>query len=327
MKRRVGAVVAGVVMVGAMTGAPVVRRTFAGGGAEAGLGGERGAEARAGQVRELGGGAGIALAREWVEMRGIETPPTAVLATSAPRITFVEILTAQNTGKQAIASLAVSDNPFEGSDAFSLGKRIQGDAGSGAWLQDVLFYFFFSPSKATLAEGKSQFERAKAKADAAAAGLPENERTARVPDAQVSVQHIVAPTLNNLFVEMLSSDIVFARRNNRERVTARYQDFYLPPMEQIERDGVTWIIFEAQGQRTLDLATVKRYGLPDAMQGARAFYFWAVGAQTPFPFVKDPQRGPAPITHVAYAALSMTGEARSEFQHVLRGVTVARDRK
>ena len=61
----------------------------------------------------------------------------------------------------------------------------------------------------------------------------------------------------------------------------------------MEASGLTFYVFEAQGRMWLDLATVDHCNLPDEMQGAQADFFWAVGASSPFPFIRDPQRKPA----------------------------------
>jgi len=44
---------------------------------------------------------------------------------------------------------------------------------------------------------------------------------------------------------------------------------YLPPMEKVEANGLTFYVFEAQGRSHLDLATVDHFNLPDEMQARR----------------------------------------------------------
>jgi len=73
----------------------------------------------------------------------------------------------------------------------------------------------------------------------------------------------------------------------------------------VEASGLTFYVFEAQGRMWLDLATVDHFNLPDEMQGAKADFFWAVGAPSPFPFIRDPQRKNVPLIQVVYTGMEL----------------------
>ena len=70
----------------------------------------------------------------------------------------------------------------------------------------------------------------------------------------------------------------------------------------------------------LDLATVDHFNLPDEMQGSQADFFWAVGAPSPFPFFRDPQRKNVPLIQVAYAGIGLGPNKRDIFMKLLRQV-------
>jgi len=87
-----------------------------------------------------------------------------------------------------------------------------------------------------------------------------------------------------------------------------------------EANGLTFYVFEAQSRMQLDLATVNHFNLPDEMQGAQADFFWAVGAPSPFPFFRDPQRKNVPVIQVAYAGMGLGPDKRDIFMRLLRQV-------
>ncbi len=70
----------------------------------------------------------------------------------------------------------------------------------------------------------------------------------------------------------------------------------------------------------LDLATVDHFNLPDETQGAQADFFWAVGAPSPFPFFRDPQRKNVQVIEVAYAGIGLGPNKRDIFLRLLRQV-------
>jgi hypothetical protein len=91
-------------------------------------------------------------------------------------------------------------------------------------------------------------------------------------------------------------------------------------MEKVEANGLTFYVFEAQGRTQLDLATVDHFNLPDELQGAQPDFFWAVGAPSPFPFLRDPQRKNVEVIQVAYAGIGLGPNKRDIFLRLLRQV-------
>ena len=88
----------------------------------------------------------------------------------------------------------------------------------------------------------------------------------------------------------------------------------------VEASGLTFYVFEAQGRRELDLATVDHFNLPDELQGAQADFFLAIGAPSPFPFVLDRQRKNVPLIEVAYGGIGLGPDKRDIFMRLLRQV-------
>jgi hypothetical protein len=109
----------------------------------------------------------------------------------------------------------------------------------------------------------------------------------------------------------------FTRSGGIQQVAFRLADYYVPPMEIVEINGLTFYVFEAQGQSRLQQADLDRYGLPNSLCGAWTHYFRAIGAPTPFPFVSDSSRKDVQLLHVTFATLSLDGYARDEFRQVL----------
>ena len=98
------------------------------------------------------------------------------------------------------------------------------------------------------------------------------------------------------------------------------RSLYAPPMEEVEIAGRTFFIFEAQGQDTVERAQLDMYNLPEDLRGSRAHLFWAIGAESPFPFFPDPLRKNVPIIHVSFATLSATGTAQPQFREILHSL-------
>ena len=99
-------------------------------------------------------------------------------------------------------------------------------------------------------------------------------------------------------------------------------DFQLASMEQVDVSGMTFFVFEGQSQHAVDEDTVNRFKLPKEMQGAHADFFWAIGAESPFPFVRDENRKDVPLIHLAYAGLAPgpNPNKRPEFMDLLHHV-------
>ncbi len=93
-------------------------------------------------------------------------------------------------------------------------------------------------------------------------------------------------------------------------------------MEQVDTGSMTFFVFEAQelGGVTADAAT--HFNLPDALQGATADFFWAIGAPNPFPFAASasPEASSMPLVHIAFASAVVGPNKRDEFIELLRQV-------
>lgn len=269
----------------------------------------------------------IELSNQWTERRDVLPPPPAVLAASAPALRFSDYLELEHKEAPAILQFGFSDNPFEGLDAARLQTRLEIDRGA----VQHLFFFFFPPPAGCLAQARADFERARTREISSrqqelarrAARAEKGERVNTSLGSLSASSRTVcefAPTPRDLFASRISQAIRFRLSGSREIASGELSDFYLPAMQQDEIGGLTFFIFEAQDQRLLEFAEVERFGLAPEMNGARAYYFWAVGARTPFPFLRDPHRRDLQLVHVSYATLSTSGEARSQFLDLLRQV-------
>jgi hypothetical protein len=114
----------------------------------------------------------------------------------------------------------------------------------------------------------------------------------------------------DFYASQLSPTIILRGTRSQRHIDATLQAFYLPPMERVEIAGKTFFIFEAQADHALQLREIQDFGLADDQQGARAHFFWAIGATSPFPFLRDAQRKDLQIFHVVYATLALDGGAR-----------------
>jgi len=257
----------------------------------------------------------VTLSSDWVERRDVPPPPPAPLAASAPRLRFSDILILENREAPSIIEVAFSDNPYVGLDAATLTNRLQ--LGGGA-LQHF-FYFFFPPPRACLARLNSQFEAAKKKADEdSERRYKDSKRSRSSSPVTVSGRCDFGPEMREFFAEQISSGMTFRRSGSAERVDADIQRFYFAPTEQHEIGDMTFFVFEAQSDRMVTRDDIEKYGFADELNGARVYYFWAIGARTPFPFIRDPQRKDLQLVHVVYSTLSTSGDARARFFALLR---------
>ena len=254
----------------------------------------------------------IDLPDDWAAREPVRLPPPPSLAASAPQVSFSEIVVVENAGTHSLLQVAVSNNPFMGRDAESLDAQMHAFAGSGNSLVDYLFYFFFPPPRDCLDGGAEAYQKAQPKSHA-------DEQTAPSPDLGIPLYCRYSPTLSDFYSNQVSAGAVY-RPTEAGRVDGMFRPFYLAPMEEVESGGLTFYVFEAQGQIPLDQETINYFNLPDDLQGAKADFFWAVGAPTPFPFFRDPQRKNVPIIQVAYAGVSLGPNQRSEFMKLLHQV-------
>src|SRR2546425_622525 len=236
----------------------------------------------------LSSGASIEVSPEWIEREQMPLPPSPRLAPFAPQVTFLEFTALENPKMHSALRIATTTNPFLGGDEVALDVQMHGAAGSGNGLADYLFYFFFSPPRDCLDGGSEAYKKAKRQAE-----LP--DQTTISPDLSVRADCKHPPTLAGFYSSQLSPGVLFRVTNGVELAGGIYPEFYLTPMEKVEANGLTFYVFEAQGRMQLDLATVDHFNLPDEMQGSQADFFWAVGAPSPFPFFRDPQRKNVPL--------------------------------
>src|SRR6266403_1408262 len=169
------------------------------------------------------------------------------------------------------------------------------------------------PPRDCLDGGSEAYKKAKRQAE-----LP--DQTTISPDLSVRADCKHPPTLAGFYSSQLSPGVLFRVTNGVELAGGIYPEFYLTPMEKVEANGLTFYVFEAQGRMQLDLATVNHFNLPDEMQGAQVDFFWAVGAPSPFPFLRDPQRKNVPLIQVAFAGIGLGPAKRDIFLRLLRQV-------
>ncbi len=258
-------------------------------------------------------GASIDASPDWIEREQMPLPPSPRLAPFAPQVTFLEFMALENPKMHSALRIATTTNPFLGGDEVALDVQMHDAVGSGNGLADYLFYFFFSPPRDCLDGGSEAYRKARSQAE-----LP--DQTAVSPDVSIRTDCKHPPTLAGFYSRQLSPGVLFQVTNGVELAGGIYPEFYLTPMEKLEANGLTFYVFEAQGRMQLDLATVDHFNLPDEMQGAQADFFWAVGAPSPFPFYRDPQRKNVPLIQVAYAGIGLGPDKRGIFMRLLRQV-------
>ena len=284
---------------------------------------ERGAErsSRSSQAKpqvelkrfSLSSGTLIDVSPDWIEREQMPLPPSPRLARFAPQVTFLEFMALENPKMHSALRIATTTNPFLGDDEVALDVQMHSAAGSGNGLGDYLFYFFFSPPRDCLDGGSEAYRKAKSQAE-----LP--DQTTISPNLSIRTDCKHAPTLADFYSRELSPGVLFQATNGVERASGIYPEFYLTPMEKVEVNGLTFYVFEAQGRMQLDLATVDHFNLPDEIQGAQVDFFWAVGAPSPFPFFRDPQRKNVPLIQVAFAGIGLGPAKRDIFMRMLRQV-------
>src|SRR5258708_9291701 len=259
------------------------------------------------------GGASIDVSPDLI--RREQMPPAASprRAPFSPQVTFLEFMALENPKMHSALRIATTTNPFLGGDEVALDVQMHDAVGSGNGLADYLFYFFFSPPRDCLDGGSEAYRKARSQAE-----LP--DQTAVSPDVSIRTDCKHPPTLAGFYSRQLSPGVLFQVTNGVELAGGIYPEFYLTPMEKVEANGLTFYVFEAQGRMQLDLATVDHFNLPDEMQGSQADFFWAVGAPSPFPFFRDPQRKNDPLIQVAYAGIGLGPDKRGIFMRLLRQV-------
>jgi hypothetical protein len=259
----------------------------------------------------------IELPQEWRKLDSDEIPPPAELASYGPPFHLSGRVALVNSGEGSMLQLATSDNPLVGRDPYWLDTQMRSPGGSGMSLPDFLFYFFLPPSTHCMDKVLNNLENASRVAPT----------DASTPSAlQVSYTCPVAATLQDFYAARVSSGITFRHdANTGSHASGAYGDFYIVPMEQVDFDGLTFFVFEAQESGRVGPDVTAYFNLPDGMQGARPDFLWAIGAPSPFPFTANSSADgsdakSARLVHVAYASAGTGPGGREEFLRLLHQV-------
>lgn len=258
----------------------------------------------------LSSGMFIEVSRDWMQVSPMPPPPPPPLAPFAPHVTFLELVALENPKTYSALRIATTSNPFLGQDEVTLDTQMHGAAGSGSSLIDYLFYFFFPPPRDCLDGGAAAYNKGRIQASAG------QNATTEGLNIRTDCHH--SPTVADFYSSQVSPGVEFKITNGVERAGGIYRQFYFPPMEKLEANGLTFYVFEAQGQTQLSLSTVNHFNFPDDLQGAQTDYFWAVGAPSPFPFSLDPQRKNVPVIQMVYAGVGLGHNQRENFMRLLR---------
>jgi hypothetical protein len=255
----------------------------------------------------------IALQPTWREFDPGGAGPPDALAPYAPPFHLGGILSLENPQQFAILQFATSDNPLAGHDPNWLDTQMHMPAGSGMSVLDLLFYYFFPPDGACINEvlgtnGGANF-----------APLP-GSTSSSAPVLQVSYHCRHEATLSGFFGAQLSSGITFVQTNDGPRAYGMMAQFYLSPMERVASPEMIWYVFEALRTSPVSQGAVTHFNLPVNLQGGQTDFFWAIGALSPFPWVRDGGRSNQQLIHVAYAAIGTGGSKHAEFLALLQKV-------
>lgn len=269
----------------------------------------------------LSNGFSIQLPVAWAARPNLRAVPPARLASSAPPLTFSEMHIWDNPSDSSVLELGLSNNPFLGLDETALDTQIDGATNSSPALLDYLFYFFFPPPRDCLDRAFAAFQ---SKAGDMDSGSKKDEDESQ-PDFDISYDCAFLPTLADFYASQLSASLHIQRERGathwRGRARQFYSaSFYLASMESVQSNDLTFYVFEAQAESPISREMVNHFNLPDALEGAQADFFWAVGAPTPFPFVRDSTRKNVPLIQVAYAAAGPGPNKRPEFLHILHQI-------
>ena len=265
-----------------------------------------------GRFFSLRNGVTIRLSDDWGPDPYDRIPTPSPLDPHAPReIGFSEFLNLQNLKEHSLLKLASSNNPFEGRDQRDLDAQMHEPPSSGQGLLSYLSYFFFPPPPHCVEQGFTD-------------NGPTITKNKYDEDADFSIvancQYL--PTLPDFYSAQLSHGLVPRRVSGPESVDSTWGTFYLPTVEQVETNGLTFFVYEAQGQERLTLETVRQFDLPEDLRGAQVDFFWAIGAPSPFPFMVDPTHRNAPLIQVVYAGTDLGANQRHVFMTLLQKVTV-----
>jgi hypothetical protein len=250
----------------------------------------------------------ITLATDWSQRSDVDPPLASAPRSSWPQFGFTDFVVLENRGRPAVLEIGASGNPLIGKNSVLLDTLIHES------LLSSLFYLFFPPPQGCLAIARSAFDEELGKQDEQATG-----------SEPIELRHECSfgVTPLDFYASQLSPTINVHGTRSERHIQPTLRTFYIPSMEQAEIAGKTFFIFEARADHALQLREIQDFGLADERQGARAYFFWAIGATSPFPFLRDPQRKDLQIFHVVYATLALDDGAREEFRSILTSVQFA----
>jgi hypothetical protein len=272
----------------------------------------------------LRSGISIDVSLDWVQHDPKEIPPSPPLARYAPPFTFLDFTELENLRTHSALRIGTTNNVFLGQDEVALDTQMlhtqtHDAAGSANSLMDYLFYYFFPPPRDCLDGGAQAYHMARVRVSA--------DQNTGAPDLSIRTDCLHAATIADFYSSQLSPGIEFQMTNGVEKVGGIYRHFYFPPMEKLESNGLTFYVFEAQGQTQFDQRTLDYFNFPDDLQGTQTDYFWAVGAPSPFPFYLDTQRKNVTLIQVAYAGVGYGPNERGYFMGLLRQMYLPRGGK
>jgi len=259
-------------------------------------------------IHSLPSGVSIAVPGTWIATKSDLDSPPELLAGSAPPVHFTEVLLLEDAQDASVLLLAASNNPLVGHDEYWLDTQMHSPKDSPMSLPNFLFYLFFPPPSGCLTGAEESYT------GAGRASTEEGE----APDLEVYLTCEFAPTLPNFYAAQISTSIVLRKKEDKLWALAVLNDFYLTPMEVVDSAGFTFYVFEAKGSKRVTAGDAAFFQLPDTVEGSQPDFFWAVGAETPFPFTRERARASSPIIHLAYAGLGSS--ERTEFLRLLRTV-------
>jgi hypothetical protein len=262
----------------------------------------------------LNNGVSIELTTDWQKTTASGGSPPSGLGPYAPPFHFSEALVVASDQRNALLELATSDNPLMGHDSYWLDAQLHSPPGSGMSMTDFLFYLFLPPSRACIDHTME--------VNANASRAPQTGDPGDQSSLQVFYPCNYSSTTSDFYSSQLSSGVMFQQKSDGPHAFPVVGDFQIASMEQVDVSGLTFFVFEGQSQHAVDADTLNRFNLPKEMQGAHADFFWAIGAESPFPFVRDENRKDVPLIHVAYAGLAPgpNPNKRPEFMDLLRHI-------
>src|ERR1700723_3611905 len=145
-------------------------------------------------------------------------PPPAALASYAPPFHLNALLALQNVKNNSVLQIATSTNPLIGRDSNWLDSQMHMSSGSGMSVLDLIFYYFFPPTRECIEQvltqdPKATFAPLPDSASNAGAGGSSIDSSGN-PVLQVSLACKAPPTILGFFQAQLSSGITFAQTND-----------------------------------------------------------------------------------------------------------------